>query len=73
MISPQRLRRFRISLILFALTAAALAWSAVRPAPGSGSSASRPPNGIALADVDPWGANFFLDLEVCLLYTSRCV
>ncbi|HQZ69854.1 MAG TPA: beta-galactosidase [Anaerolineae bacterium] len=64
MISPQRLRRFRISLILFALTAAALAWSAIRPAPGSESTAPRPPNGIALADVDPWGANFFLDLEV---------
>lgn len=64
MISPQRLRRFRMSLALFALIAGAMVWSSVGPAPSTDSGVLRAPNGIAGADVDPWGANFFLDLEV---------
>lgn len=64
MISPQRLRRLRLSLILFVLVTAALAWNALRPVPEGSTSTTRPADNIALADVHPWGANFFLDLEV---------
>lgn len=68
MVSPQRLRRFRLSLLALAFSVLALALGTFglpsgQPA-GVASRRERPPNPIPLADLNPWGANFFLDLEV---------
>lgn len=67
MVSPQRLRRFRLSLLAFGLCL--IGWLLATfglPRDASFGTAARPQpaNPIALADLHPLGANFFLDLEV---------
>ena len=75
MIPPPLLRRMRLTALALLLALSALGWLILRapsgPPPTEGrpgevedQTAPRPLSTIPLADVDPWGANFFLEREV---------
>ncbi len=61
-IPPPRLRRIKLAFTLLVATLAGLAWLVARPASAPGVEAPRQRD-IPLADVSPWGANFFLEQE----------
>ncbi len=68
MIPPPLLRRMRLTSIALVLCLGALGWWFLGRSPDSALGLSPPQsrrlNPIPLADVHPWGANFFLEREV---------
>ncbi|MCB0217825.1 MAG: beta-galactosidase [Caldilineae bacterium] len=64
MVPPPRLRRLRLTLLALLVSLAALAWVFVRLSGPAGPAGQRAAHSIPLTDVPPWGANFFLHLEV---------
>ncbi len=64
MVPPRRLRRLKLTLLLLFAAVGGTAWLATRPAPPTSAAPERPARDIPLADVSPWGANFFLHEEV---------
>ena len=63
MINPSRLRRLKLSLLSLVLLLAATIWVWQRPVQVFELGGVRAPRQIPLSDVNPWGANFFLDRE----------
>lgn len=64
MIPPPRLRRIKLTLIALGLVLAAMVWLLARPAPAGAGLEPAHARPIPLSDIDPWGANFFLEEEV---------
>lgn len=64
MVPPARLRRIKLTALLLLAAIAGGIWLAARPSPPAVAAPPRPAREIPLADVSPWGANFFLHEEV---------
>lgn len=66
MIPPPALRRLWLCVVALLGVGAAAAWVALRPTarPGLAGAAARRLATIPFTDVDPWGANLFLEREV---------
>jgi len=63
-IPPPRLRRLKLTALALAATLSALAWTVVSGGPAPAPAEPYHRRDVPLADVAPWGANFFLEREV---------
>jgi len=64
MVPPSRLRRIKLAALGLIAACGAMWWLWAGGAPDVPTVAARPPRDVPLADVAPWGANFFLEEEV---------
>jgi len=64
MVPPARLRRIKLTILLLIATLGGALWLAAQPESPTRAAPQRPARDIPLADVSPWGANFFLHEEV---------
>ncbi|MEO8082969.1 MAG: endo-1,4-beta-xylanase [Ardenticatenales bacterium] len=75
MIPPPALRRLWLSVVALLAVAVAAGWVALRPPahPGLAGAEARRLATIPFTDVDPWGANLFLEREVEAWKAARTV
>ncbi|MFQ5460967.1 MAG: hypothetical protein ACE5EL_09255, partial [Anaerolineae bacterium] len=64
MIAPAAVRRMKVAALALAGTIVAMAWIVLGGGPRpAGNPGERPPRDVPFTDVNPYGANFFLERE----------